>query len=308
MIVSWLIDWVCLKCHGIDNLIDWLLAWLVPSIKINSKLWIDWLIEWLGTFCLIDRLMCSTRARGDTGFALVFCSWWINYLVTHFIDRDRLLIWKKFFRSIIFQSVSAAFEFSLTRCADVIVRGVITVFAEIRAYQKQWFFQGGSTHNRWLLMGDFSKGGVHKTDGFWWVLEFVSLLLKIRRSGRLFGQIRYILISGIPVTSFSNASQYNSTYSQIFSHNADLYQLEAYRRDGALKERLVFRLDSGRNLAQHAAAQSATNSWQIYFSEKVPDELTAEVDLPPHHDTSGTRRLRLTWKVEEPNLLTKVHL
>ena len=24
--------------------------------------------------------------------------------------------------------------------------------------------------NRWLLMGDFSKGGVHKTDGFWWVI------------------------------------------------------------------------------------------------------------------------------------------
>ena len=33
-----------------------------------------------------------------------------------------------------------------------------------------WFFKGGSTQNRWLLMGDFSKGGVHKTDGCWWVI------------------------------------------------------------------------------------------------------------------------------------------
>ena len=47
-----------------------------------------------------------------------------------------------------------------------------TVFAkinahpEISAHQKQWFVKGGSTQNRWLLMGDFSKGGVHKTDGF----------------------------------------------------------------------------------------------------------------------------------------------
>ena len=35
-----------------------------------------------------------------------------------------------------------------------------------------WVFKGGSTQNRWVLMGDFSKGGVHKTDGFRWVLEF----------------------------------------------------------------------------------------------------------------------------------------
>ena len=48
-----------------------------------------------------------------------------------------------------------------------------TVFAEINAHpeinthQKQWFFKGGSTQNRWAVMDDFSKGGVHKTDGFW---------------------------------------------------------------------------------------------------------------------------------------------
>ena len=33
-----------------------------------------------------------------------------------------------------------------------------------------WFFKGGSTQNRWALMGDFSKGGVHKIDGFSWVI------------------------------------------------------------------------------------------------------------------------------------------
>ena len=33
-----------------------------------------------------------------------------------------------------------------------------------------WFFKGGSTQNQWVLMGDFSKGGVHKTNEFWWVI------------------------------------------------------------------------------------------------------------------------------------------
>ena len=42
--------------------------------------------------------------------------------------------------------------------------------AEINAHQKQWFFKGGSAQNRRVLMGDFSKGGVHKTDGFWWMI------------------------------------------------------------------------------------------------------------------------------------------
>ena len=46
----------------------------------------------------------------------------------------------------------------------------INAHPEISAHQEQWFFKGGSTQNRWVLMGDFSKGGVHKTDGFWWVI------------------------------------------------------------------------------------------------------------------------------------------
>ena len=33
-----------------------------------------------------------------------------------------------------------------------------------------WFFKGGSTQNRWVVIEDFSKGGVHKTDGLWWVI------------------------------------------------------------------------------------------------------------------------------------------
>ena len=97
----------------------------------------------------------------------------------------------------------------------------ITVFAEISAHQKQWFFKGGSTQNRLVVMGDFSKGGVHKTDWLWWVIfqrgeytkpigcdgwffkggstqnrwvwEFYLLLLKIKRPGRLFWQIRCVV-------------------------------------------------------------------------------------------------------------------
>ena len=70
-----------------------------------------------------------------------------------------------------------------------------------------WFFKGGSTQNRWVLMGDFSQGGVHKTDGFWWVIfqrgEYMKpmsswniflFLLKIKRPGRLFRQIQYIML------------------------------------------------------------------------------------------------------------------
>ena len=45
-----------------------------------------------------------------------------------------------------------------------------TVLAKINAHQKQWFFKGGSTQNRWVLMDDFSQGRVHKTDGVWWVI------------------------------------------------------------------------------------------------------------------------------------------
>ena len=67
-----------------------------------------------------------------------------------------------------------------------------TIFAEISAHQKQSFFQGGSTQNQWALMGDFSKGGVHKTDRSWWVLEKNLSLLKIKRPGRLFRQTRWI--------------------------------------------------------------------------------------------------------------------
>ena len=55
-----------------------------------------------------------------------------------------------------------------------------TVFAEINAHpeinahQKQWVFKGGSTQNRWLVMG-FGKFYVAS---------------KIKRPGRLFRQIR----------------------------------------------------------------------------------------------------------------------
>ena len=86
--------------------------------------------------------------------------------------------------------------FSRQKIIHIIPRNTLyTVFAEINAHpeisahQKQWFFTGGSTQNRRVLVGDFSKGGstqnrrvllgnfskggVHKTDGFWWVLEFV---------------------------------------------------------------------------------------------------------------------------------------
>ena len=78
----------------------------------------------------------------------------------------------------------------------------------LSAHQQQWFFPGGSTQNRWILMGDFSKGGVHKTDGFWWGIfqrgEYTKpmafdgfwnvflLLLNVKRPGRLFQKIQWL--------------------------------------------------------------------------------------------------------------------
>ena len=70
-----------------------------------------------------------------------------------------------------------------------------------------WFFKGGSTQNRWVLVGDSSKGGVHKTDGLWWGLECFLLLLKIKRSGRLFRQIR---CAGFPLRHLLGMEKFRS--------------------------------------------------------------------------------------------------
>ena len=69
-----------------------------------------------------------------------------------------------------------------------------TVFAEISAHQKQWFSKGGSTWNRWAFDGwCFQRGEYTKPMEFWWVVECFLLLLKIKRPGRLFRQIRYFI-------------------------------------------------------------------------------------------------------------------
>ena len=71
--------------------------------------------------------------------------------------------------------------------------------------KKQWFFKGGSTQNQWVSMDDFSKGGgVHKTDGFEWMMEFVLLLLKIKRPGCLFKQKRYLRLMVMNNAIFAN--------------------------------------------------------------------------------------------------------
>ena len=61
-----------------------------------------------------------------------------------------------------------------------------------------WFFEGGRGVHRmdgfwWVI---FQRGEYTKPmgfDGFWWVLEIFLLLLKIKRSGRLFWQTRYVI-------------------------------------------------------------------------------------------------------------------
>ena len=64
------------------------------------------------------------------------------------------------------------------RGAQRTVFAEISAHPEISAHRKWWFFKGESTQNRWALMGDFSKGGVHKTDGFWLGLEMFFSALK----------------------------------------------------------------------------------------------------------------------------------
>ena len=55
-----------------------------------------------------------------------------------------------------------------------------------------WFFKRGSTQNRWALDGRFFQRGEYMKpmgcDGFW---NAFCLVLKIKRPGRLFRQIRY---------------------------------------------------------------------------------------------------------------------
>ena len=102
-----------------------------------------------------------------------------------------------------------------SRILKLVVRfTTITVFAEInahpeiRAHQKQWFFKGGvhKTDGFWWVI--LQRGGVHKTDGLWWVIlqrgggstqnrwllmafeMFLIAFKKIKRPGRLFRQIR----------------------------------------------------------------------------------------------------------------------
>ena len=61
---------------------------------------------------------------------------------------------------------------------------------KISARQKQWFFKGGSTQNRWDWWMIFQRGEYAKPkafDVFWYVF---LLVLKIKPPGRLFRQIR----------------------------------------------------------------------------------------------------------------------
>ena len=51
----------------------------------------------------------------------------------------------------------------------------INAHPEIDAHQKQWVFKGGSTQNRWLLVGDFSKGGGGSTQNRWVWMGFGNL-------------------------------------------------------------------------------------------------------------------------------------
>ena len=116
-------------------------------------------------------------------------------------------VWPFYFH--VFKFYLSCFDLLSVTCLSMsfIIVFVCTVFAEIsahpeiNAHQKQWFFKGGSTQNRWALMGGFSKGGLHETDGWFfkggstqnrWVLEFVLLSIKMKRPGRLFWQIRYV--------------------------------------------------------------------------------------------------------------------
>ena len=65
-----------------------------------------------------------------------------------------------------------------------------------------WFFKRGGgeyTQNRWILMDDFSEGGVHKTDGFWWVI------FQKGGGGEKYTQNRWILMGfGICFTASRN--------------------------------------------------------------------------------------------------------
>ena len=56
-------------------------------------------------------------------------------------------------------------------------------------FQWIWCCSPRSTEKKFRLL-PASSTKVHKTDGFWWILQGPLLLLKIKRPGRLFRQIR----------------------------------------------------------------------------------------------------------------------
>ena len=65
-----------------------------------------------------------------------------------------------------------------------------TVFAEINAHQKWWFFKGGGEYTKPMGFDGWFFKGKHETDGVSWVLECFLLFQKIKDPGRLFWQIR----------------------------------------------------------------------------------------------------------------------
>ena len=96
--------------------------------------------------------------------------------------------------------------------AQIIASGFWWVIFQRGEYTKpmgfnEWFFKGGvhKTNGLWWVSfqrGEYTKlmafwwvsfqrGGVHKTDGFWWVFGMFLLLLKNKRPGCLFRQIRW---------------------------------------------------------------------------------------------------------------------
>ena len=217
-----------------ERKLGWVL-YLQPSIKQSShpqylSHWTVWVTWWVffdsSTYYFSDPILPSCFSGGNSRTAMIaaISPADINYEETlstlKYADRAKQIMCK----AVVSERLDSVHHFIVdnsnknhhlthyfennheTKWLFHTVFAEINDHPEIRAHQKQWFFKGGSTQNRWVLLDDFSQGGVHKTDGFYWMIfhrgeymkpmgfdgfwNFLLLLLKIKRPGRLFRQIR----------------------------------------------------------------------------------------------------------------------
>ena len=99
---------------------------------------------------LTNRRQTNRKKSNKKETSCVCIKMWSPYFVYHFQIINQKIQWSRIFRN---KRPPQNKRPPRNKCSS-----------------KTMIFKGGSTQNRWLLMDEFSRGGVHKTDGFWRVM------------------------------------------------------------------------------------------------------------------------------------------